>query len=355
VVFDLRRKIQSRGLGQAKLIQSREREHDLPSYSAPGSERVPAVTIAVVTKSGEEPPYLASLMSQNFRGPFEILVAQGGNRSQAKNAAISKARATLIAFIDSDCEADDDWVSNLVSHLPDDPSIAGVGGVSKRSPDSDQRWQYAIDAVFSTFLGSLNSASLISVPSGKMSIVKAISGHNSLFRRNALVEVGGFDDRFELNEDTEICGRLAEHGYKLRLDRSLYVHHRRRSDPLTFARQFFWYGVGRARSMLTDKRYADLRVLSFFFGAIVSCVLVIMLPALAFVIGAAYLAAILLSSVIGAWRVKSRPSPLVPPLFLVEHFSYFAGMFVGLSLGPWRKPREPKPIKVERHLPKGND
>ena len=314
---------------------------------------VPTVSVLLVTRLGQEAAFLPSLTSQKYDEPFEILVVEGGNRSQAKNLAIAESKAPLIAFIDADCQAGNDWLANLVSGLPNEEEVAGVGGVSEGHNPSG-RWQKAIDGVFSTYIGTLDSPSLISVPKPERRFVKALSGHNSLFRREALVEVGGYDERFELNEDTDISTRLMEKGYKLILDRNIYVYHKRRDTPASFARQFFQYGVGRMRSMLTHQRYVDLRILGLFLGTILFATIALTWPAVFFTVSTVYFTVILISSVIGAAKVQSmRILPNILLLFAVEHLSYFAGMIAGLFYGPWSPTNTQKPVcrlHIERPL-----
>lgn len=303
---------------------------------------VPTVSVLVVAALGEEVAFTSSLQSQNYDKPFEVVVVQGGNRSQARNIAIAASRAPLIAFIDADCEAPPDWLRTLVRALPSDETTAGVGGVSERH-DSSGSWQKAIDTVFSTYLGTLDSPSLISVPKLKRRLVKALSSHSSLFRRDVLIEVGGYDERFELNEDTDLSARLREKGYKLILDRSIYVYHRRRAGPASFAKQFFRYGVGRMRSMLTHSRYVDLRILCLFIGATALASTSLIWPTLVLFVSAVYFVAIFASSLIAATQIGLiRLLPKILMLFPVEHFSYLAGMLAGLLLGSWSPARPPR-------------
>ena len=176
----------------------------------------PYVSIVTIIKKGGVYTFLDSLKNQRYVHPFEILIIEGGNRSQARNLGMTQSKAPLIAFIDADCEAPTNWIQKLVTSLEDNKKIAGVGGVSY-CPESRSVLNNAINGVFSTYLGSLNSPSLISIPRNQRRYVNAISGHNCLYRKKALLDVEGFDDKYELNEDTDICARLREKGYRLLL------------------------------------------------------------------------------------------------------------------------------------------
>ena len=53
-----------------------------------------------------------------------------------------------------------------------------------------------------------------------------VSGACMLLRRSALVELGGMDDGFFLYcEDTDVCRRLADHGYDVRFEPAAIARH----------------------------------------------------------------------------------------------------------------------------------
>jgi succinoglycan biosynthesis protein ExoA len=165
-----------------------------------------------------------------------------------------------------------------------------------------------------------------------------------------LIEVGGFDERFELNEDTDICARLREKRYKLLLDREIFVYHKRRTNMKDFARQFFWYGIGRMRSMLTSRRYIDKRILAPLLGAIFLALLtpISLLPILAALSGYSILT--LCSSTIGARRIRAFGlMPRMFVLFSVEHLSYLVGLVCGTFLGPWNRNDSTDSMRLSRY------
>jgi cellulose synthase/poly-beta-1,6-N-acetylglucosamine synthase-like glycosyltransferase len=314
------------------------------------SSTAPSVSVITVIKRGGEAAFLSSLQNQEYGKPFEILVVEGGNRSQARNFGVAQSRAPLISFIDADCEAPPDWMAGLLLGLPDDEMVAGFGGVSRGKTSASTR-EEAIDAVFSTYLGSLNSPSLISVPDTKRYLVNAISAHNCLYRRTALIEVGGFDNGFLLNEDTDLCARLREKGYRLILDRSISVHHKRRASMADFTRQFFWYGVGRIRSMLTRPNCVDGKIVALFLTAIILAFLTPVFPFLGETALLGYLLAVTVAGVVGAKRVGAlRLLPVILALFIVEHFSYLIGLVVGMFMGRWKESETCESMQMERHL-----
>jgi len=309
----------------------------------------PAVSVVTIVKRGGEVSFLERLQKQDFEKPFEIFVVEGGNRSQARNHAIVQSSAPLISFIDADCDAPTRWIAHLVLSLPDDETVAGVGGVSGGTGPASKQ-EKAIDAVFSTYLGSLNSPSLISFSDMKRYCVNAISAHNCLYRKSALIKVGCFDERFVLNEDTDLCARLREDGYKLILDRGVFVHHKRRRGVMNFSRQFFWYGVGRIRTMLTCRNCIDVKIVSLLLTVVFLAFLMPIFPFLVEAALACYLLTVAAVGLVAARRIGAiRLLPAIFSLFLVEHTSYLSGLVAGIFMGCWKDER-PESMRIERHL-----
>ena len=70
-----------------------------------------------------------------------------------------------------------------------------------------------------------------------------------------------------------------------------------------FSRQFFYYGVGRMRTMLTSRRCTDLKIVTLFLTAVL---LVSLMPTFPFLIEAAltvYLLAVTVEGFVAARRI----------------------------------------------------
>jgi GT2 family glycosyltransferase len=318
--------------------------------SMDNEDSTPSVSIVTILKKGVIHPFIDALKKQKYSEPFEIIVVEGGNRSQARNLGIAQSKAPLISFIDADCEPPNNWLKSIITSLPDDQKVAGLGGVSNNS-DPQSYLNKSINGVFSTFLGSLNSPSLISIPSKKRHYVNAISCHNCIYRKSVLNSVKGFDKKYEINEDTDISARLREKGYKLFLDTSISVNHNRRKTIKDFIAQFFWYGVGRFRSILTSRRNLDMKIIGLFFSTVLIAFLTIFSSTVLYITSLSYLFAIILSSIIGAFKVGSiKCFIFMIPLFFFEHFSYLFGLFFGIYKGPWKEPKSNREIKFKKYL-----
>lgn len=317
------------------------------------------VTVVITVKHENErllKHCLESLQHQDFSGFFEILIVEGGTRSQARNLGIKQSKSDYVAFIDSDCVAPQSWLSTLCKEIDSRPDIAGVGGLGV-SPPNGKLLSKSINSVFSTMLGSLGQASVSSnIKNGKIREVSGLSCHNSMFRQNILADVEGFDDSFETNEDTNICHKLTSKGNKLLLVPEAFVWHHRRSTLKSFIKHFFTYGIGRTRSIMTNSAYLDKRILLFFISPIALVLLWFINNLSAALILAAYVAIIVYYGLKFSFATKDpRFLFSVPFLFFLEHGSYWFGLIHGLAKGPWKltaesaddKPRIARRIGVD--------
>jgi GT2 family glycosyltransferase len=93
---------------------------------------------------------------------------------------------------------------------------------------------------------------------GKAGVVDTV--YLGAFRREALVAIGGFDERFTRAQDWELNFRLREKGGIVYFDPRLHVTYRPRSTVTALAKQYFEYGrwrrvVSRRHSGTINYRY----------------------------------------------------------------------------------------------------
>ena len=79
------------------------------------------------------------------------------------------------------------------------------------------------------------------------------------FRRAIFEKVGLFDPRAITNEDAELNQRIVESGGRVYLSREIVVHYYPRDSFPTLAKQYFKYGMGRARTLLKHGRFPSIR------------------------------------------------------------------------------------------------
>jgi hypothetical protein len=79
-----------------------------------------------------------------------------------------------------------------------------------------------------------------------------VPGCNMAFRKSALEEIGGFDERFRVaGDDVDVCWRLQEAGLTLGFSAGAVVMHRRRDSVRRYLKQ--QYGYGKAEALLERK------------------------------------------------------------------------------------------------------
>jgi GT2 family glycosyltransferase len=120
-----------------------------------------------------------------------------------RNTALHAARNHLIASIDADCVAAPTWLEQLVKNL-DGPQTAGVGGklIEGIQDTTADRWR-------AVHMAQHWGNTLVRDP-------RFLFGCNCLFRKEALLSVGGYDERMRTNgEDTDISYRLRQKNFEL--------------------------------------------------------------------------------------------------------------------------------------------
>ena len=123
-------------------------------------------------------------------------------------------------------------------------------------PEAERPFQAAVAFAQSTPLGVGNAQYRLGNFSGWVD-----HGKHGCFARAAVEAVGGYDEGFSHNEDSELSLRLWEAGGGVWLDSDLIVGYRPRETPAALARQYFLYGRGRAATCLKHRIFPSPRQL----------------------------------------------------------------------------------------------
>jgi len=160
--------------------------------------------------------------------------------SHARNTGAAAAKGEVLAYTDSDCMADADWLCYLIGTLLSG-DYAGVGGPNITPPAQD--W---IQACVAAAPGGPNHVLLTDT------VAEHIPGCNMAFYRWAFEGVAGFDPEYrKAGDDVDFCWRVQQAGWVIAFSPTAIVWHHRRFTLRAFLKQ--QDGYGEAESLLRFK------------------------------------------------------------------------------------------------------
>jgi glycogen synthase len=168
-----------------------------------------------------------------------VLRCGEANLSASRNIGLAAAEGEVVAFLDDDAVPEPDWLQRL-STAYQNPQVGGVGGaIWDGTGVTYQCRAVQADRLGRTLqVGALSQARL-DAPGKGMERYLSLTGANSSFRRQALLDIGGFDEAYTyFLDETDVCLRLAEAGWRLEFVADAEVHHayapsaQRRADHL---------------------------------------------------------------------------------------------------------------------------
>lgn len=172
--------------------------------------------------------------------PVSVISSENRGLSAARNLGLNHASGEIVAYIDDDAYPDPHWLQFLAKALMNSDHV-GVGGPNIVPPEDG-------------FIAQCVALS----PGGPVQVLLTdetadhIPGCNKAFRRDALIDIGGFDEQFRIaGDDVDICWRLRERGWTLGFSAAASVWHHRRNSIMGYWKQ--QRGYGRAEALLEAK------------------------------------------------------------------------------------------------------
>jgi len=154
--------------------------------------------------------------------------------SVARNVGLQMATGSIVAYTDSDCFADPDWLTHLVHQLVRSKAAA-VGGPNLTPEDG------RLVACVAAAPGQPTHV-LVSDQ-----VAEHIPGCNMAFRREALLAINGFDPQYrKAGDDVDVCWRLQQAGMWITFAPGAFVWHHRRQNPRAYLKQQAGYGEAEA-------------------------------------------------------------------------------------------------------------
>ncbi|MGH7047069.1 MAG: glycosyltransferase [Stellaceae bacterium] len=230
----------------------------------PALPRHPRVSVVVCAYNAERTmdACLASLEVMNYPD-YEVIVVNDGSHDRtleitesypycriisqpnrglsiARNVGAEAATGEIVAYTDSDCVADPDWLLYLVARM-EAGGLTACGGPNFAPPEE-----------------SLVPAAVAVAPGGPTHVLLSdevaehIAGCNMAFRRETLLGIGGFDPVYRTaGDDVDICWRFQDAGHVIGFSPAAMVWHFRRNTVKAYCNQ--QRGYGKAEALVYSK------------------------------------------------------------------------------------------------------
>jgi cellulose synthase/poly-beta-1,6-N-acetylglucosamine synthase-like glycosyltransferase len=270
---------------------------------------------------------------------LEIIVARGRQPSVQRNAAIKAARGDWLYFLDDDSVPSPGNLHQALKFLGD-PAVKMVGGPNLCPPGAP-----SLEQVFAVVLGSWlafgpSRARYARVGDARQTGEKELILCNLLARRDALLELGGFNEALYPNEENALMDELQKRGGKLMYDPEFFVHRRPRRTLKAFAKMLLTYGRGRAEQFRVHPTFGS----TLNFVPPLFCLYLVVLPVIEsiafapltrmrewFAVPLALYALVILLQTLASMPTRGvLRSVAAMPLLVASHVLYGAGFWRGL-------------------------
>jgi glycosyltransferase involved in cell wall biosynthesis len=238
-----------------------------------------SVILPVLNEEAHLQGAVHSILSQDYQGAIEVILAIGPSRDRTLeiaqeisrqdsrvvlvdsptgrtaaglNLALHKSQSPVVVRVDGHAQIPSDYL-RLVVEILNKTGAVNVGGVMAAVGTTS--FERAVAGAMRSSLGVGASRFHTGGEAGEVDTV-----YLGAFRREALLAIGGFDERFTRAQDWELNFRLRENGGIVYFDPRLHVTYRPRSTVRALAKQYFEYGrwrrvVSRRHSGTINLRY----------------------------------------------------------------------------------------------------
>lgn len=250
---------------------------------SPENDDLPGVSVFLPVLNEERDLALAveRILEQEYAGPYEVVLAVGPSEDRTMeiatelasrdqritvvdnptgatpaglNIAVKAAKHDILVRVDGHSAIPDHYVANCVRVI-EESGASNVGGMMiprGTTPFSD--------AVARAMASSLGIGAAAIHTGGKPGPSETV--YLGAFRRAALEDVDGFDERFVRAQDWELNYRLRKAGHTVWFDPSLRVGYHPRRSMKALAKQFFRTGRWRRHVIKIYPETAGLRYLA---------------------------------------------------------------------------------------------
>jgi succinoglycan biosynthesis protein ExoA len=328
------------------------------------------VKISVIVATYNEERYIGRciqglLGQRGVDGDFEILVADGRSTDRTReivralpefgdrirlidnprrfqvyawNLGLANARGEYVAIIGAaHAEYANDYLASCLEVI-ERTGASGVGGV--QIPVGTGVVAKAVAWCMSSPFGVGNARFRYTTKEEEADSVFSIFA-----RRQALADIGGFDERIPFDEDSELNYRLRAAGGRLIVSPSIRIRYFVRSSLRALARQMYRYGYWRRYTQLLHPGRVPLRVYApaALVADLIACIAFAAsgLRIFPLAVAGAYACFLALASAVALPKLRSG-ALFVPPVLVTMHVSYGAGWWAGATRTLWHGRPKPK-------------
>jgi glycosyltransferase involved in cell wall biosynthesis len=215
------------------------------------AQSLPADEIIIVD-GGSHDNTLAILHSYESKLPLKILVREGCNISQGRNAAIDAAKRDILAITDAGVRLSDTWLEKITQPLREDESRTVSAGFFQADPQNS--FELAMGATVLPLADEIEPNSFL--PSSRSVAV----------RKTAALAVGGYPEWLDYCEDLIFDLRLKATQPPFAFVPDALVYFRPRGSLNSYFKQYYRYARGDGKADLWRKRHA-IRYMTYFVAA----------------------------------------------------------------------------------------
>jgi GT2 family glycosyltransferase len=193
-------------------------------------------------------------------GRVRYLLAERPGSASARNEGAARADGEIVAFADDDEVVDRHWLAELAAGFRTAPGVACVTGLVL--PAEIETWAQQLFEEYGGFGKGFRPRVLDTGPHRPADPLFPFdaaghvgSGNSVAFRRDALLDAGGYDPQLgngtptRSGEDWELFLRLLRRGHAIAYQPSALVHHTHRRGYEELREQVHDYGVGIAAAL----------------------------------------------------------------------------------------------------------
>lgn len=318
------------------------------SLGAALNQRYPTDRLEVLIADGQSDDRTREIIA-SLPGAERVRVIENPRRRQAvgMNLALRQAHGDIIVRVDGHTIIAPDYVRQCVHALSESGAV-NVGG--RMEPHGETPMGRAIAVAGGSRFGVPTAFHVSETPQFTDTV------YLGAWRRDALLAVGGFDERLRVNEDYELNYRLRRAGGRVYLSPAIRSTYYGRQTLGALARQYFAYGADRTNtlklhpgSLKPRQLVAPTFVFALLFGGALAT-----LNGAARVIWGATLAVYALVNLSASARIARRSGragwrllPRLPLVFVTMHVAWGLGFWRGVFFGGTPAPRDAAPATQE--------